>query len=75
MLGMAKKKPPSESARSGRTGKPISLWLQQDVYDALDDYLTATQPSPTKTAILEFSLKEFLRSQGFWPRAKEPREG
>lgn len=59
---VAKKKP------QGRTGKSIQMYLPGELLDALDAYVEATRPRPTKTAIFEMMLEDFLTKAGYWPR-------
>lgn len=66
--------PPSgEAAPTGpnRSGKPINIWVDDDIYQALEDYRNAQTAEPSKTRVVEVALKEFLRREGFYPPAKK----
>jgi hypothetical protein len=53
--------------RGVRFGKGVSLWINKDLFEALDVYVDTTEPIVTKRATIEAALRDFLRQRGYWP--------
>jgi hypothetical protein len=74
---MARKKTKPEGPTPGRQkryGKPVQVYLSDELSAALDAYIEAARPRPTKTAVIETALEDLLRKAGHWPPpAKEGR--
>ena len=68
-----KKKPPVPAAATptNRTGKPVNVWIDPALHDALRAYLDSQRPRPTTTSVVEVALEDFLRTKGFWPAPSE----
>jgi hypothetical protein len=62
--GSTRRKPPQ------RTGKPLNVWLQEELRDALDELLGQTRRS--LTAEVSIALEEHLKKHGLWPRPPRP---
>jgi hypothetical protein len=60
----------SQGGKKSRPGYPVFARLDEEVGACIEDYLDAQRVRPTLTALLEASLKEFLKSVGFYPRRK-----
>lgn len=56
----ARKKP-------NRTGKPINVWVDRELFDAFELYCRKNRR--TKTAEIEIALEERLKSVGMWSPA------
>lgn len=73
---MAKRKPkPGESSKPPRkppqrSGKPLNVWLESELRDALDALLAKSRRS--LTAEVSIALEEYLTRQGLWPPASSP---
>ena len=65
------KKSEKPSGRSGR--KPVQFYMDEELHAALNAYLDSKSEDekPTLTAILQVSLKTYLKGKGFWPPPKE----
>ncbi len=65
---MARKKPKVENKptpeRQGRSGKPVQVYLSDELVAALDAYIARARPRPTKTAVIEMALEDLLRKAG-----------
>lgn len=59
---MAKRR---EEKKPARAGKPTSVWLSEPVAEALDAYISAQRFAPTKVAVIERLLVEFLQREGY----------
>src|SRR4051794_35774659 len=81
MLGMAKRKtrpkagdtPPRKAPQ--RSGKPLNVWLDAALRDAIDLLLTRTRR--TLTTEVSIALEEHLKKAGLWPplEAQEGAQG
>lgn len=60
---MAKKK--EEPAPRGRTGKPLNVWISEELREALDRFVE--QERRTITTVVEMILEKHLTEQGLWP--------
>jgi hypothetical protein len=58
--------------RPKRSGKPVQIYLSDELSDALDAYIEATRPKPTKTAAIEMAIEDMLRQAGNWPPPADP---
>jgi len=67
---MAKKKP-VQTTTTNRTGKPVNVWIDPALYEALRAYLGSQRPRPTTTSVVEVALEDFLRARGFWPPSSD----
>lgn len=65
--GSPRRKPPQ------RTGKPLHVWLDPPLRDALDTLLTQTRRSLTTE--VSIALEEHLKKAGLWPPAQTGEEG
>lgn len=52
---------------TGRSGTPVSLRIDPELSAALQAYIAAQVVPPTKTAVLEKALRDFLAAHGFAP--------
>jgi hypothetical protein len=67
---MAKRKSPAkngEKKKPNRTGRPIMVWVPDDVFAALGKFSAAQKFKPTLTDMVELALREFLKAEGFPP--------
>lgn len=59
-----------DAATPNRSGRPVNVWVSDDVYDAMERFRQSRDPfPPTKTDIVEVALQEFLKKLGFYPPA------
>ena len=58
---MAKRRKPN------RSGKPINVWLHNELFDAFELYCRKNRR--TKTAEIEIALEDRLKSVGMWSQA------
>jgi hypothetical protein len=56
-------KPPRKPPQ--RSGKPLNVWIQDELRDALDELLGQTRRS--LTAEVSIALEEHLKKAGLWP--------
>lgn len=53
-----------------REGKPVNVWVADDIYEALENFRESKAPyRPTKTDVVEVALQEYLKREGFYPPA------
>lgn len=68
---MAKKKPPGGDKPKPDRSKPLGVqfYTDQDTVDAINAYLASlpAHERPTKRAIIEAGVHQFLAQKGFWP--------
>lgn len=64
MLFMARKNPPN------RKGKPLNLALTPDLVMGVDNFMNAQVVPPTKTALAQKALRDYLTRLGFLPIPK-----
>lgn len=62
--------PTPEIPPRGRSGKPVQVYLSDELAGALDDYIGLTRPKPTKTSVIEMALEDLLKKAGCFPRKK-----
>jgi hypothetical protein len=67
-----KKRSDLERTPPNRTGKAVQVYLSPELRSALDEYIEATRPTPTITAVIEMALEDLLRKAGAWPRPEQP---
>jgi hypothetical protein len=67
MAFMAKKKPEPAPEKRERAGANLNVWIREDLYAALREYIAQTAPRTTKTAVVELCIEKHLREVGFWP--------
>lgn len=53
--------------KSGRTGVPFTAFFSEDLMAAWDKYMLSLDPKPSKKALMESVMRQFLESKGFWP--------
>lgn len=73
MLRMAKKKPTAPPGatppKSNRTGKPLHVWLDPRLRDAIDRLADRTRRSLTTEVTM--ALEKHLAEAGLWPFPEE----
>lgn len=68
MLRMSEgKKKPGRKPKSNRSGKPLHMWIDQTLRDALDAYLGGLDPAPSLTSFVESAIRHRLTQLGGWP--------
>lgn len=55
------------SAKTGRIGKQMNFWLDDDVVAAMQAFFGSVEFAPNQTAFFDRAAKEFLAKRGFWP--------
>jgi hypothetical protein len=50
-----------------RTGKPLNVWIDASLRDAIDTLVDESKPRTSLTAIVELALEEYLTRQKRWP--------
>lgn len=68
-----KKKPDGDGApkKPVRTGVPVHAWVDAEVVEALDKFVSEFEPRISKTSAVEAALKAYLRANGYWPPRRE----
>lgn len=72
MLELMEKRPRKAAKDSGsakkpnRTGKPINVWVTDELHDAVEEFRSAQRVKPTMTDVIELAILEFLTREGFW---------
>lgn len=56
-----------------RTGKPVQVYLSEELLDALDAYVEASRPKTTKRAVIEMTVEDFLRKSGYLKQPQTPK--
>ena len=76
MHTMAKKRPGqnTDKKKPTRTGVPITVWIDEDIAAAMKRYISEHELKIKQTAVIEVSIKEYLRGKGYWPPPKDPAE-
>ncbi|MBX3436010.1 MAG: hypothetical protein KF861_00745 [Planctomycetaceae bacterium] len=64
-MAKPKKTTGPKKPKPNRTGRPVNVWVSDNVADALERYIAAQRFPPGKTAIVESLLAEFLTREGF----------
>lgn len=64
---MGKKTNQDTDKKPVRTGRALSIWIDDDVWAAFEEYLSTFPFKPKYTQAIEHAMKEFLRKEGFWP--------
>jgi hypothetical protein len=68
MLTVAKRvTKPVEPKKPSRTGRPLHVWLPNELMDALDAYVDRSRPRTSAKAITQMVLEDFLRAAGLLP--------
>jgi len=68
MADMAKRKHNvSNQTKQTRTGTPHTVYLSDELSEALDRFLASERPKPTKTAVFETAIEMFLQARGYLP--------
>lgn len=65
IMAKPKKTTGPKKPKPNRTGRPINVWVAEEVADALDRYIGAQRFHTRKTDIVEGLLAEFLTREGF----------
>lgn len=50
-----------------RSGVAINVYIDPQVAEAIDGYLSGLDPQITKTALVESLFRNLLREKGLWP--------
>ncbi len=66
MTLMAEKKKTPASKKPQRSGKPINVWLPEELHVALEAFRKAQRVKPALTDVVELALQEFLQREGHW---------
>ena len=65
MIVMAKRKkpdePPLDRKKPARSGVNINVWIDPDIHDALESYVSNHEPKTTITAVVQLAIKRYLR--------------
>lgn len=64
--------PPVEPVAPARSGTPLNVWIDDDIYRAFENFRTSQLAKPTKTSVVEAALIDFLRKHGHYPPAAKP---
>lgn len=65
LVDMAKRvsKRGKEPVKPNRTGKAVTIWMDQAIFDRMERFRAAQKFEPTKTEVIELALQEFLDRQ------------
>lgn len=69
MLTMSTPKKPKKRHRSG---KPLNVWIDAALRDALDLAVVRTRPRSTLKNVVEAAVEDYLTAQGLWPPPSQP---
>ena len=65
---MAEPKRKAKKPTTRRTGKPVNVWISDEVRDALDEFVDQAEPRAKLNAHVELAIKEYLAKRNAWPR-------
>jgi hypothetical protein len=51
-------------AKRVRSGENLNVWIRSELVEAVRQYVRATSPRTSKTAVVELALEEFLAKRG-----------
>jgi predicted transcriptional regulator len=68
-MPMGRQKPEEKRAKPNRQGKPLNVWLDDDLRNALDEMVKRSRRSIT--AEVSIALEEYLAKQGLWPAGEK----
>ena len=57
----------SKKGKRQRKGKPLNVWIDAAIRDALDVAVERTRPRSTLKNVIEAVLEDWLQSQGLLP--------
>lgn len=60
-----------ERKSSPRTGRNFNFWLDQDVADAVESFLSAQELRPDYTRFFYAAVIAYLKTKGYWPPPKK----
>lgn len=60
----------SKKKRPARTGVPIHVWVDEDIRDALQDFIRSHELPPKIVDAVSLFIREGLTKRGFYPRRK-----
>jgi len=68
-----RKRPPrrTDDAPRERKGKPLNVWIDERIRDALDVAVARSRPRSSLKYVVEVALEEWLRSQNLLPLPSE----
>jgi hypothetical protein len=73
-MSSATETPPAKAGTNAektvRSGVGKMFYLDDELSQALDNFLGAQEFKPTQTTVFSLALKEFLRTRGFYPPKK-----
>ena len=72
---MARKRNKPVATGTSRIGTPHSVYLTDEVSEAIERFIKSQTFKVTKTSVFEQALRGFLTEQGFWPPESEPQKG
>lgn len=64
-------RPANDPKKPKREGKPIHVWVDGAILDAIDAFRASQRLQPTLKDTVELALQEFLKTEGFWPQSEE----
>jgi hypothetical protein len=56
----------SEGKKPNRTGKPINVWLPDELHAAVEQFRSDQRVRPAMTDVVELAIQEFLIREGYW---------
>jgi hypothetical protein len=62
------RKKPSAEPETDRVDQRESFLMTDDLRAAFEEFLSSTDPRPSKSAVIRTALERFFASKGFWPR-------
>ena len=65
MAGMAKKRKPDVPKTSQRTGVPVMVYIDPDLFADFERFRKSQRYPPTKTQVIEDGLRKLLAEEGF----------
>jgi predicted DNA-binding protein len=55
-----------------RTGRAVHIWIEPELRERLDDFVSRLQPKPTHTSVVSLAIEEYLdRNESRLPPAPE----
>jgi hypothetical protein len=67
---MARKKSDA-SKKPKRSGRPVQIYVDEDLWDAMTRFFGAQKFKPTLTDFGVLAFQELLKREGFWPPSIE----
>ena len=71
VIEVPEKQPEEESKQSGRKGKPVQSYIDDELRQVILSYFATQKFEPSWTDFGILAFQEFLKQEGFWPPKTE----